>query len=236
MTLRTIEPAQQTAARVAGFLYLAMMVTGLFAEFYARGPLIVPDDAAQTAANIAASDVLFRLGVVANLITFAGSIPLLLALYVLLEPVNRNVALLAVFWRLVETSVLAVVALNDFAALRLLSGAGYLRAVDTEQLQALARLFVGVQGDGYRIGLVFLGLGSTVFAYLLFTSRYVPRGLAAWGIFSSLVLVLVTLTIMVLPRLAPVVVPGYFGPIALFEVALGAWLLFKGVRAPVDPL
>jgi hypothetical protein len=232
MTLRTLEPAQHTAARVAGLLYLVMMVTGLFAEFYARGPLIIPDDAAQTATNIAASELLFRLGVVANLITFAGSVPLLWALYVLLEPVNRNLALLAVFWRLVETSVLAAVVVNDFAALRLVSGAGYLRAIDTEQLQALARLFVGVQADGYRIGLVFLGLGTTVFAYLLFTSRYVPRGLALWGIVSSLVLALVTLAIMVLPKLASVVVPAYFAPIAIFEVALGAWLFFKGVRAP----
>lgn len=231
MTLRTIEPGQATAARVAGLLFLVMMATGLFAEFFARGPLIVPNDAAQTAANIADSELLFRLGVVCNLITFAGSIPLLLALYVLLEPVNRTVALLAVFWRLVETSVLAIVVLNDFAALRLLSGASYLHAVDTELLHALARLFVGVQADGYRIGLVFLGLGSFVFAYLLFESRYVPRLLAAWGMVSSLVLAIVTLVIMVLPGLASVVTPAYFIPIALFEVALGAWLFFKGVRA-----
>jgi hypothetical protein len=232
MALHTIEPAQQTAARVAGLLFLVMMVTGMFAEFYARGPLIVPDDAAQTAANIAASETLFRLGAVANLITFAGSVPLLWALFVLLEPVNRNVALLAAFWRLVETSVLAAVVVNDFAALRLVSGASYLRGIDTEQLQALTRLFLGAQADGYRIGLVFLGLGSTLFAWLLFKSRYVPRGLAVWGIVSSLGLALVTLAIMVLPSLAAVVIPAYFAPIAIFEVALGAWLFFKGVRTP----
>ncbi len=123
--------------------------------------------------------------------------------------------------------------MNDFTGLLLLSGADYLRAFDTQQLQALARLFVGVQADGYRIGMAFLGLGSTVFSYLWFKSRYIPRGLAAWGIFSSLVMAIVTLAIMVFPVLAAVVIPVYFAPIAIFEVTLGSWLLVKGIRAPI---
>src|SRR5713226_4636874 len=221
MTLRTIEPEQHTAAKVAGFLYLFLMVTAMFAGFYARGPLIVPGDVVQTAKNIATSQQLFRIGTVSDLITFAGDVILVLALYVVLKPVNRNVALLAAFWRLAECAILAVITLNDFVALRLLSGADYLRAFDTQQLQALARLFVGVQADGYLIGLVLFGLGSTVFSYLWFKSRYIPRGLAAWGIFSSLVVAIVTLAIMVFPSLAAVVIPVYFVPIFIFEVTLG---------------
>lgn len=233
MTLRTIEPAQHTAAKVVGFLYLLMMVTGVFAEFYARGQLIVPGDAMQTAKNIAAHELLFRIGIVGDLITFAGDVLLVWALYIVLKPINRNVALLAAFWRLAECSILAVITLNDFAALLLLSGADYLRAFDTAQLQALARLFVGMQADGYRIGMVFFGLGSTVFGYLWYKSRYIPRGLAAWGIFASLVMAIVTLAIMVFPSLAAVVIPIYFAPIATFEVTLGLWLLVKGIQTPI---
>jgi hypothetical protein len=233
MAIYTIDESQRKAAKVAGFLYLFMMVTGVFAEFYARGQLIVRGDALQTARNIAASAQLFRIGIVSNLITFAGDVILVVALYVLLKPINRNVALLAAFWRLAECSILAVIALSDFAALRLLSGADYLRAFDTKQLQALAYLFVSVQAAGYRIGLVFFGLGSTVFSYLWFKSRYIPRGLAAWGIFSSLVVAIVTLAIMVFPTLAAVVIPIYFAPIFIFEVALGLWLLVKGIQAPI---
>ncbi|HEV8383986.1 MAG TPA: DUF4386 domain-containing protein [Candidatus Acidoferrales bacterium] len=232
MTLRSIEPAQRSAAKVVGFLYLFLMVTGVFAEFYARGPLIVPGDAVHTAQNIAASERLFRISIVSNLITFAGDVALLWALYVVLRPINKNVALLAAFWRLAESSILGVVTLHDFAALRLLSGAEYLRAFDTQQLQVLARLFVGVQADGYRIGIVFFGLGSTMFAYLWFKSRYIPRWLAAWGIFASLVVAIVTLVMMVFPGLAPVVTPAYYAPIALFEITLGLWLLWKGIQAP----
>lgn len=177
-------------------------------------------DAVQTARNIPASERLFRIGTVSNLITFAGCVILLLALYVVLKPINRNVALLAAFWRLAECAIFALITLNDFVALRLLSGADYLRAFDTQQLQALAYMFVRAHDAAYLIGLVFFGLGSTVFSYLWFKSRYIPRGLAAWGIFSSLVVAIVTLAIMVFPSLAAVVIPVYFAPIFIFEVTL----------------
>ena len=229
MTLHPIEPEQHTAAKVAGFLYLFLMVTAMFAEFYARGPLIVHGDAVQTAQNIAKSQRLFRVGTVSDLITFAGDVILIWALYVVLKPVNRNVVLLAVFWRLAECAIFALITLNDFVTLQLLSGAHYLRVFDAQQLQALAYTFVGVHDAGYLIGLVFFGLGSTVFAYLWFQSRYIPRVLAAWGIFASLVVTIVTLAIMVFPRLAAVVIPAYFAPIFIFEVTLGFWLLIKGI-------
>jgi hypothetical protein len=226
----SLQPEQRTAARVVGGLYLFTMVTANFAEFYARGRLIVSGDAAQTAKNIAASERLFRLGTVSNLITFAAVVVMVVALYVVLKPVNRNVALLAAFWRLAESAIFALITLNDFVALRLLSSADYLRAFDTRRLQALAYMFVGVHGAGYLIALVFFGLGSTVFAYLWFKSRYIPRALAALGIFASLLTAIVTLAIMVFPGLATVVVPAYFAPIFIFEVTLGVWLLVKGIR------
>jgi hypothetical protein len=232
MILGAIEPAQRTAAKVVGSLYLFLMVTGVFAEFYARGSLIVPGDAVQTATNIVASERLFRIGTVSNLITFVGDVILVWALYVVLKPVNRSVALLAAFLRVAECSILAIIILNDFVALRFLSGASYLRAFDAQQLQALARVFISVQADGYRIGIVFFGLGSAVFSYLWLRSRYIPRGFAAWGIFSSLLVAIVNLAIMVFPNVAPVVTPAYFVPIMFFEIALGLWLLVKGIQAP----
>lgn len=228
-----LQPAQHTAAKVAGFLYLFTMVTANFAEFYARARLIVGGDPAQTARNIAASERLFRLGIVSNLITFASVVILLWVLYVVLKPINRNVALLAVFFRLAECSIFALITLNDFVTLRLLSGADYLRAFDAQQLQALAYMFVGTHDAGYLIGLVFFGLGSGVFAYLWFKSRYIPRWLAALGIFASLLVAIVTLATMVFPSMTDVVIPVYFAPIFIFEVTLGFWLIVKGIQVPL---
>lgn len=231
MTLHTIEPDQQRAAKVAGFIYLIAMATSMFAELYLRSGLIVHGDAVQTAINIVASERLFRISSAIHLLTFASDAAIAVALYVILKPINRSLALLAAFWRLADSAILAFAVLNDFAALRFLSGAQYLRAFDENQLQVLARVFISIGAAGYQIGFVFLGLGSTVFSYLWLKSRYIPRGLAAWGIFSSLVLALGTLAIMVFPSLG-VVGLSYMAPMFFYEVGLGLWLLIKGLREP----
>jgi hypothetical protein len=237
MTIRTIGESQRKAARVVGFtclfVNLFLLVTGAFAEFYARDPLIVRDDFVLTAKSIGASERLFRIDIVSDLIAFAGSVILVLALYVVLKPINRNAALLAAFWRLGECSILAVITLNDLAALALLSRSDYSGTFDAQRLQARVSTFTRVHGAGYLLGLVFFGLGSTVFCYLWFKSRYIPRGLAAWGIFSSLVTAIVTLAVMLFPNLAAFVMPVYLAPIFIFEVTLGLWLLVKGIHSPI---
>jgi len=230
---RPIEPEQHTAAKAVGFIYLIAMATSIFAEMYARAPLIVSGDAVRTAMNIVASERLFRIGSVIHLITFASDAMLAVALYVVLRPVNRNLALLAAAWRIVDCSVLSVNLLNDFVVLRLLSGADYLKVFDLKQLQALARLFYSVEGAGFQIGFVFLGLGSTLFSYLWLRSRYIPKVLAGWGIFASLVMAIVTLAVMLFPRLGEALGLTYMAPMFFYEVGLGLWLLIKGIRAPI---
>jgi uncharacterized protein DUF4386 len=240
MTPGIIEPSQQSAAKAAGFLYLFLVLVALLSEFYVRLRLVVPADPAQTARNLGLSSRLFRIGIFGDLVTVAGDIALICALYVILKPVNRTLALLAVFWRLAACSVLAATILNDFAALRLLSGAGYLNAFSSEQLQALARYYFDLEILGYRIGAAFFALGTLAFAYLWYKSRYIPRPLAVWGILSSLLPLIVVPSVMLFPRVEEV-----FGnirrartgiPMIIFEIVLGIWLLVKGVRAPQTPI
>lgn len=223
-----IEPAQRVAARVVGLLYLIQMATGVFGQSV-RDHLIVRGDAAKTAQNIVGSEPLFRLSIAGDLITYILVIALIWALYVLLRPVNRNWALLGVFFRLVENAILCVATINSLAVLRLLSGADYLKTFSINQLNSLATLALGVQGLAMNVGFILLGLGSAVFAYLLLKSGYIPKVLAIWGIFSSLVLALVTLGIMVFPTLAALGM-AYMLPMGIYEVALGFWLLFKGLK------
>jgi len=231
MAIRTIDESQRKAARVVGFTYLFTNAAGSFAELYVRGHLIVFDNAADTARNIMAHQLLFRLGIASDLICFAGDVVLVIALYVLLKPINQSLALLAAFWRLVETSILVVITLNDFDVLRVLSGAGYLHVFEADRLQALARLSISAHGAGYNVGLMFFGLGSTVFCYLLFKSNYIPRALAALGVFGSLLCATCSFAFIILPNFANIAEPGYLLPIAVFEITTGLWLLIKGVRA-----
>jgi Domain of unknown function (DUF4386) len=224
-----IEPVQRTAAKTVGFLYLFAMAISIFGESV-RGRLILPHDAAQTASNIAASEALFRLSIAGDLIIYVCDIVLFWGLYVILKRVNKDVALLAVFFRLVETAILGVTTLTAFIALRLLSGADYLRVVDTAQLQALARGFLSVYGIGLSVGFVFLGIGSAVFSYLWLKSRYIPRGLAGLGIFASLLMAIMSLVTMVFPVVWDRVGMAYMMPMGLYEVGLGFWLLIKGIK------
>jgi hypothetical protein len=230
-TTAKISPAQHAAARVIGILYPIQMATGIFGEIFVRGQLIARGDPTKTVENIVASEQLFRLSIAGDLITYILVMVLTWALYVLLRPVNRHLALLGAFFRLSELAVLCVATVNSLVVLRLLSGAAYLKTFDPNQLHSLVMLAYHTQGLGISVGFILLGLGSAVFAYLLLRSRYVPKGLAALGVFSSLLLAFGSLAIIVFPGLG-VIGMSYMMPMGLYEVGLGFWLLIKGIRAP----
>jgi len=232
MLISTIDDSQRTAAKVAGIAFLVTNATAMFAEFYVLSRLVVSGDGARTAANIAAAQTLFRLGIATNLFTCAAVIALIVALYVILRPVNRNLALLALSWRLVETAVFAVSVLPEFDVLRLLSGAAYLRGFAPDRLQAFTMLSVSAHGAAYVVGLLFFGLGSTVFSYLFYKSNYIPRLLSGWGVFASMLTSACMFAIIIFPDLSHRLVPGCFAPIFIFEVVAGFWLLLKGLTQP----
>lgn len=111
-----------------------------------------------------------------------------------------------------------------------MSGADYLQALRTDQLQALARISISAYGAGVNVGFVFLGLGSAVFAYLWFKSNYIPKVLAALGVFGSLLLAAGSFAIIIFPDLAKILSLAYMMPLGVFEVTMGFWLLLKGLR------
>ena len=230
MTNVTSEAAQARAARLAGAIYLITMATALFGETFVRGSLFVKGNAAQTAQNIMESERLFRISIATDLVTFTGVVVLIWALYVLLRPVDRNLALLAVLLRLVEVAIHYVAILGSLVALMLLNGAEYLQTFDASQLHSLVRLAISAQGAGVNLGFVLLGLGSTVFAYLLLRSGYVPKALAGLGVFASLLLTTAAVSIIVFPIVArPFYLPA-MAPMGIYEITLGFWLLIKGAK------
>jgi hypothetical protein len=143
MAMSTIDESQHKAARVAGFAYLITFAAVAYVNFGIHDRLIT-DNAAETARNILSHERIFRIGIAGDLIYCAGVVVLLIALYVILKPVNRGLALLAAFWRLVWVLMWLVMALNLFDALRLLRGADYLRGFEAERLQGLARVLTTI--------------------------------------------------------------------------------------------
>jgi uncharacterized protein DUF4386 len=232
MTLGPIDNAQRNAARVAGLSYLITFAIVVYVNFGIHDPLI-GENKAETARNILAHEQLFRIGIVGDLIYCAGVVVLLTALYVILKPVNRGVALLAAFWRLTFVLMWLVMTLHLFDALRLLKSADSPPALGAEQLQALASFNLSTRFDYYYVGLLFGALASTACGCLWFKSRYIPRTLATFGVVSSAFCVACTLVFYIFPSFDKIVNLWWFDtPMGIFDIALSFWLLFKGLRPP----
>jgi hypothetical protein len=226
----SIERSQRTAARVAGATYLVTNATAFFQNLYVLPHLIDYKDAAATTTNIANNQFLFRLGFASDLLTFSVLVVLICAIYIVLRPVNRNLALIALFWRLVETAIMVTVALHSSVVLQLLDGS-YRQAVGVDQLQALVLSTLRAQSDEYVVGYLFLGLGSTLFSYLWLRSGYVPRILAWWGIIGSALCAGASLAFVIFPHASSLV---WYLPIGTFELAMGFWLAIRGIRPPTN--
>ena len=228
MTTSIPDASQRNAARVAGFSFLFAMAIVVLANCGIDFRLVVPGNAVDTARNIMAHETLFRLNIAGNLIYVMNVVVLLAALYVVLKPVNRNPVLVAACCRLVYALMWGVTTFNMLGALRLLGDAAYLSVFEAGQLQALARLHIAI--DAYYIGLPFWGVASTVCSYLWLKSGYVPSVLAAFGVISSAWCVICAFAFIVFPHFETTVNAYWFDmPMVIFEMALGLWLLFKGL-------
>jgi hypothetical protein len=226
--------SQRSTARVAGAAYLLTFAVVVAANFGIIARLSVPGDAAATARNVLAHEGLFRLYIACNVTYVAGVVVLLTALYFLLAPIHRSLALLAAAFRLIFSLMWLLAAVIPYFVLRLLHGAPYLNVFATEQLHALAKLYLGGGFETYYVGLPFYGMASTVCSYLWLKSGQIPRWLAAWGVIASGWCVLTAVAFIAIPNFEKMVNVWVFdSPMALFELVVGGWLLFRGVRPQI---
>jgi hypothetical protein len=234
MNRSLIDESQQKAAKVAGLAYLLPLAPVMIANLAILQRLIVTGNPAETARNILAHERLFRISIACDLIYCVGVVVLITSLYVVLKPVNQNLALLAAGGRLIYAFTWVLISLNLFTALRLLSGADYLRAFGADRLQNLVRLYLS-GFDQYYVGLLFYGLGATASSYLLFRSRYIPRALAAAGVITSAWCAICTFVLLIVPTFPNVVNLWWFdSPMAIFEITTSFWFLFKGLKHGIE--
>ena len=231
--MTSIDNSQRTAAKVAGVSGLLAVAIVVFANYVLLSPLIVPGNAAETGRNIVAHQLQFRVVVICFLTYSATVVVLLTALYVVLKPVNQGLALVGALFRLVFALLWLLSTLNMLGALRLLGSAPYLQVFEADRLQALARLNVAANFDDYYLGLPFFGLAATICAYLWLKSNYIPKALAVFGVIASAWCVICAFVFLVFPSFNKVVNDYWFdSPMALFEIAVSFWLLFRGLRPP----
>lgn len=215
-------------ARTAGLAYLLVILLGIFSVSYIDTNIVVQGDDAATLSNLLANELRFRLSVVSEIVMFVLVVLLSVALYVVLKRVDRNLALLALLMRCGEAIVGAGIAVLSGLMPLLLLGRDY--ALEAAQLNALVGLFLGVRGAGLDVVLIFIGVGGTLFCFLFFKARLIPRILAAWGMItylSMLVLAVVSLLVPGIPESTKMIL---YAPGGLFEIVIGLWLLIKSIN------
>ena len=231
MTSSKIDNSQRTAAKVAGWSGLLTFAIVVFGNYVLLNPIIVSGNVAATAQNIAEHQTQVRVTAVCFLTYSLGVIVLLTALYVILKPVNPGLALIGALFRLVFALLWLLAPLNLLGALRLLSNPSYLQVFEPDRLQAMARLHIGANFDAYYVGLPFFGLAATVCAWLWLKSNYIPRGLSIFGVIASAWCVLCAVVYLIFPDFNKIVNDYIFdSPMALFELAVSFWLLFRGLK------
>jgi len=229
LTVRASETSPIIYARVAGFLYLIIIIFGISSEVFIRSSLIVTGDADATATNILASEGLFRFGFLADTLMLLSDVAIAVLFYVLLKPVSKTIALMAAAFRLTQASILGFNLLNYFAVLLLLQGVGYATAFNPNQLNTLSLLFLEMHSHGYDLGLLFFGLSNLLLGYLVVKSDYFPNILGYGLIASAVVYLTGSFVRFLLPGYISFYEPVYIVPL-IAEGAFCLWLLVKGIR------
>ena len=232
MTRRALAASPQTYARLGGILYLFIIVVGIVGELVVRGGLIVEGDAAATANNILGSETLFRAGLAGDILGYVASIAVAMILYVLLEPVSRNLALLSAFLTITANAIFGLNGLFHLAAVIVLGDADALQGFDPQQVQALAYLSLRLHGYGFAIGLIFFGCFLVLLGYLVYRSGYLPRSLGVLLVVGGLGYLTNSFAQLLAPALAASLLPWVLLPPFLAELGLALWLTVKGVNVP----
>jgi hypothetical protein len=224
------ENSQRVYARVAGVSLLVIILSSFLSN-----NLIVAGDAAVTARNILSHERQFRTGLAGELIMLNFDFVLAVALYALLKPVNRNLALLGAFWRMGNAIALGVGVAASLVALLDLGDVHYLMAFKTDQIQAIARQLLDIHGATTIIGLIFFGLGAATHSFLLWQARYIPRVLSASYLVVAVLIVVCCFAIIVFPGLDATIDPWFVLPDFVVELAVALWLTIKGVNIAAVP-
>lgn len=218
-------------ARIAGLLYFAVVITGIFSLMYVPNKLIVWDNAPITFNNIVSNQSLFRLGIVSGLICYTFFLFLPLVLYKLLKPVNDNYAKLMVLLAVISVPIYFVNVQNAFTILSLVSSSNYLNGFSTEQIKSMVMLYLDQYENGMRIVHIFSGFWLFPFGYLVFKSGFLPKFLGILLMLGCFGYLINFTGNTLISNYSEIGIGKYIQlPASLGEIGICLWLLFMGVK------
>jgi len=228
-----MHPLKKTA-RIAGLIYLSMIITAPFSMLYVPNKLIVRGDAAATAASILGHETMFRLSIFGDLVGQVIFICLGVAFYRLLRDVNKTWALLLLSFVLVSAAVCFLNVINDIAALILFRGGEFLSVFDKPQRDALAMFFLRLYNYGQFIAEIFWGLWLFPLGLLIYRSRFIPRFIGVWLMINCFGWIVLSFTALFFRENYNALF-GYLQPVLFGEMALMLYLLIRGANVKALP-
>ena len=229
-SFKNFESSPQLYARIAGILYLVIILMGIGAEALVRNKLFVSGDANATAHNIMHADFLWKMGITADLIMHICDLPVMIILYYLLKPVSKKLALLNLSFNLIQTAVLVLNKLNLLAALFFLGDAEYLKSFTPDQLHTLSYLSIKLHDFGFGIGLIFFGFVCLLEGYLIFRSVYFPKTIGVLMTVAGICYLTNSFVLILAPQFSSI---ALLMPCLLAELSFSLWLIFKGVNLSI---
>jgi hypothetical protein len=228
--------SNKKTARIAGLIYLILVLLGIFNLIYVPSKLIFWDDAAATVNSIKDSEFLFKLGMVAGLFSYVTFLILPLALYKLLSQVDKTQAVLMVVLAIISVPISFVSIGYKFDVLTLLSGEEYLMVLEPAQLQMQVMLALESYNHGISISGIFWGLWLFPFGYLVYKSGFLPKVLGVFLVLGCFGQLINFLGFTLIPDYSEMGIADYVGiPSSIGEIGICLWLLIMGAKEnPVD--
>ncbi|MCA0349490.1 MAG: DUF4386 domain-containing protein [Bacteroidetes bacterium] len=223
--------SKRKTARIAGLLYLGVVITGIFSLMYVPKSLIVWDNATATFNNIVSNQTLFRIGIVSGLICYTFFLFLPLVLYKLLKPVNDNYAKLMVILAIISVPIYFINVQNQFTILSIVSSSNYLNGYSTEQIKSMVMLYLDQYENGMRIVHIFSGLWLFPFGYLVFKSGFLPKFLGILLMLGCFGYLINFFGNTLVSNYSEIGIASYLQlPASLSEIGICLWLLIVGVN------
>ncbi|MDN3694382.1 DUF4386 domain-containing protein [Chryseobacterium tructae] len=218
-------------ARLAGFIYLVVIITGFYSLMYVPSQLIVKEDPGLTFHHISSSNFLFRSGIASSMLCYIAFTLLPLALYQLLKETNKNAARLMVIFAIISVPISLINLQNKFSVLTLVEGADYLKVFDSRQLQAQVMLLLSNYNKGILIVQIFWGLWLFPLGYLVYRSGFLPKILGVFLMLGCFGYIMNVFSRILIPDFQDYAISGYITlPASIGEIGMCLWLLIVGVR------
>jgi len=215
--------ANISIGQVCGFLFLFILLTSMLSQVLA-GAVLDPQDVLGTMNKVAANSKKFRISVVIDLISHVSIIALAGLLFIAFSPYNRSLALLGTLWRVAEGTIIALSEASNFVIIDVSQKSASTTGAQAMALESMGRIVISMGEWGYKIGLIFLVLGSLMYAILFVTSGAVPLAIGWFGVIASILAVGGILLNLINPNLSMV----SFLVMIPYEIVLGFWLLIWG--------